>query len=608
MPERGRGDIVEGFRDIRIRVLILVVLLCGALILVRGPKWGIDITGGSRIILELQGSKVTLNFAWAPDNEEIDNLIVGLRENLNTFVVSLDTYEEVMRNRQITLEIGKTVTENQISQYLGEGISVGEITKEIPKAMQEEVMKTLNLRVDPYGILGTQFKPLGTNFVLFEVSLPLERASKLLGHQGRIEVFVENELALRGGDLADVGPVRRDPAGVYYVPFEVTSEGAERFARASEGKAGYPGVIYLDRPDDSILLFTEEFKSKLSEDGRRDLELEGAEYDDNARMFRLQSRGGNAHWFYVQVPAVEIRGDSIPPESLEYLEGQKGVKSKVIYLGDLNELSENVVQGENLVYNGKPLFPIENVSRLKEELTTQWLRRVAGVKSWPVISEEIAGKLENIRTGLRITTGSSQEAEKEAEDLRVILSQRLPVEVSRVSETEIEPRLGRGFLREAAKAGAVAFLAVGLLVYVRYRRLKIAVPIMITMACELIITLGIASVIPSMTFGLPEIGGLIAVIGTGVDHQIIITDEVLAGMSPEGKLPIKRRVGRAFSIIFAAAATTIAAMFMLATLGFGAMRGFAIITILGVLISVLITRPAYAQIIGTLLTRETKRE
>ncbi len=77
-------------------------------------------------------------------------------------------------------------------------------------------------------------------------------------------------------------------------------------------------------------------------------------------------------------------------------------------------------------------------------------------------------------------------------------------------------------------------------------------------------------------------------------------------LSEKGKLPIDRRTGRAFSVIFAAAATTIAAMVALAAFGFGAMRGFAIITLFGVLISVLITRPAYARIIGTLLEREQR--
>ncbi|WP_175424062.1 MMPL family transporter, partial [Haladaptatus sp. W1] len=62
------------------------------------------------------------------------------------------------------------------------------------------------------------------------------------------------------------------------------------------------------------------------------------------------------------------------------------------------------------------------------------------------------------------------------------------------------------------------------------------------------------------------------------------------------------RFRKAFWVIGAAAATTIIAMSPLAVLGLGDLQGFAIITILGVLIGVLVTRPAYGDILRYLLT------
>ncbi|NWP33727.1 preprotein translocase subunit SecD, partial [Escherichia coli] len=66
----------------------------------------------------------------------------------------------------------------------------------------------------------------------------------------------------------------------------------------------------------------------------------------------------------------------------------------------------------------------------------------------------------------------------------------------------------------------------------------------------------------------------------------------------------KNRFRKALWIIGAAAATTIIAMSPLAILSLGDLRGFAIITILGVLIGVIITRPAYGDILRELLTGE----
>jgi preprotein translocase subunit SecD len=64
------------------------------------------------------------------------------------------------------------------------------------------------------------------------------------------------------------------------------------------------------------------------------------------------------------------------------------------------------------------------------------------------------------------------------------------------------------------------------------------------------------------------------------------------------------RFRKALWVIGAAAATTIIAMSPLAVLSLGDLRGFAIITILGVLIGVLLTRPAYGDILRRLLTDE----
>ncbi|MFB6219041.1 MAG: preprotein translocase subunit SecD, partial [Halobacteriaceae archaeon] len=64
----------------------------------------------------------------------------------------------------------------------------------------------------------------------------------------------------------------------------------------------------------------------------------------------------------------------------------------------------------------------------------------------------------------------------------------------------------------------------------------------------------------------------------------------------------RSRFRKAFWVIGAAAATTIMAMTPLAFLSLGALRGFAIITILGVLVGVFVTRPAYGDILRRLMT------
>ena len=96
---------------------------------------------------------------------------------------------------------------------------------------------------------------------------------------------------------------------------------------------------------------------------------------------------------------------------------------------------------------------------------------------------------------------------------------------------------------------------------------------------------------------------MIAILGTGIDQLVIITDEVVH----EGKVPSQtlylKRLTRALAIIMTSAATVIIAMFPLIVMDLSTLKGFAIISILGILIGVLITRPAYGKIVMDIMAK-----
>ena len=96
---------------------------------------------------------------------------------------------------------------------------------------------------------------------------------------------------------------------------------------------------------------------------------------------------------------------------------------------------------------------------------------------------------------------------------------------------------------------------------------------------------------------LPSIAGILATIGTGVDQQIVILDEARTGRHTS----IKQRMKRAFAIILGAYFTALVALLPLLWAGAGLLKGFAVTTIIGITIGVLITRPAFAAIIEILL-------
>ena len=92
---------------------------------------------------------------------------------------------------------------------------------------------------------------------------------------------------------------------------------------------------------------------------------------------------------------------------------------------------------------------------------------------------------------------------------------------------------------------------------------------------------------------LPSIAGILAAIGTGIDSQIIILDEAKQSRF----LSIKQRMKRAFAIILGAYFTALAALVPLYWAVAGLFKGFAITTIIGITTGVLITRPAFTDMV-----------
>jgi len=181
----------------------------------------------------------------------------------------------------------------------------------------------------------------------------------------------------------------------------------------------------------------------------------------------------------------------------------------------------------------------------------------------------------------------------------VLITGSLPVKLNIAKIDVVSPLLGQAFLQSAIIALGAAIAAVGVVVFIRYRKVKIALPIMMTGLAELFIIFGFAALI-RQNLDLAAIAGILATVGTGIDAQLVITDEVLGGMHRQS-YNWKEHFKNAFFIIMGSFSTVVAAMIPLLWVGAGTLRGFAIVTIIGVTIGVFVTRPAYARIIETLL-------
>lgn len=174
----------------------------------------------------------------------------------------------------------------------------------------------------------------------------------------------------------------------------------------------------------------------------------------------------------------------------------------------------------------------------------------------------------------------------------VLITGSLPYKLNLVKLDTISPMLGKEFTRNIIYLGLVVFGIICVLIFVKYRKVKITLSVILTIVSEAVLTLAVAALI-RWNLDAPSIAGIIAGMGTGVNDQIIIIDESVS----KENTGLKERIKRALFIIFGAFFTIVAAMLPLFWAGTGLLRGFALTTIIGVSVGILITRPAFADIL-----------
>lgn len=181
----------------------------------------------------------------------------------------------------------------------------------------------------------------------------------------------------------------------------------------------------------------------------------------------------------------------------------------------------------------------------------------------------------------------------------VMQSGSLPVPLKIISISSVSPTAGSQFISQIYILLLIAFVLVSIVIFLRYKDYKISSLILLTSVTEIFIVIGVAAAI-HWTLDIPSMAGIIASIGISVDDQIIITDEMRRGSSQAEYAVTKKRISRAFFIIFVSFFSFAAIMFPLLFSTASLFAGFALTTILASLIGLLVTRPAYARIIAKL--------
>lgn len=194
-------------------------------------------------------------------------------------------------------------------------------------------------------------------------------------------------------------------------------------------------------------------------------------------------------------------------------------------------------------------------------------------------------------SSFRITGISSQQ---EAQNLALLLrAGALIAPIQIVEERTIGPSLGAENVALGMQAIIWGFVLVLAFMWFYYRKFGLVANA--ALAANLVLIVGIMSMIPGATLTLPGMAGIVLTVGMAVDANVLIferiREELRANRSPQQA--IHHGYDSALSTIADANITTLIAAIILFAVGTGPVKGFAVTLAIGILTSM------FTAIIGT---------
>jgi preprotein translocase subunit SecD len=191
----------------------------------------------------------------------------------------------------------------------------------------------------------------------------------------------------------------------------------------------------------------------------------------------------------------------------------------------------------------------------------------------------------------RITGAGSQ---TEAHNLALLLrAGALIAPISIVEERTVGPTLGAENVQLGFEAILMGFGLVFIFMIIYYRAFGVVANL--ALGANLVLIIGIMSLIPGATLTLPGMAGIVLTVGMAVDANVLIFERIREEIR-EGKSiqqAIHQGYDAAFSTIIDANITTLIAALILFAVGTGPVKGFAVTLSIGILTSM------FTSVVGT---------
>ncbi len=468
--------------------------------------------------------------------------------------------------------------------------------RDLTPTQMDEVVEILKTRISKFGLSQVIVRPLPPREVQVELAKgdesSIKQIEKILQTQGSFESVINNKIAMTGEDIlpGSIGEGRLSAisktAYKWEVDFAITETGANKFAAVALGQANKPVYMFLDRPQTALVLLEPRHFPKAL---------------DAASVLTSISELNNIQGSDLKIVVID---DWAIKKAIVENEMALNPNRTIIYSQNASFAKDVEQLVTQMNVTSRPLtdadmeFEIVPNDKLGDYTINRW--KAIGLLSAPILSEGLAKGTPSRLVSVSGSANDIQTASDNSKEIRSILSGgRLPVNAIIGSTISIPAPLGKQFLDMSLVGAALAFVFIVVFVSLRYREPRLFLPVVVISFAEILILVAIIGGFGTIDFA--AMAGIIAAMGVSLDAQIIITDEVFKkGEARISKEELNERVKNAFYIITRNVAIAVIAMLPLFFSGVVEIVGFATSTILGAVLGLLISRPAYAAIIESL--------
>ena len=603
------------FRNLNIRLTIITLLVSSAIYFlwptyeqylsnnnlseskVQNPnaiKLGLDLQGGMYVLLELDVVTLVEKLATKPSDElkEIINLseLESVSSNLNFF--------SVFSNQIKSSDIRLSKYYSELRQLHGSGDYNNDAIINILKTNRDNALKSaiqiLRNRIDEFGVSEPTIQQLGNNRIVVELAgiEDSDRARKLIQRTASLELSL-----VLDDRIANVLPSIDN----YFITNKYFQENDD------DKKENLSNNLKSNNPED---ILNNQNNNELSE---LTLNLENIPKPENLKE--------NPFSAYIIDFVPEGYGVLLPfisdvEQLMTHMKSAKELPrgGRFVWGNSFKEL--NVGDGQFVKY--KPIYYITNNPAIKGGVIKNPIARIAppgsqnagqwiisldmnpkGARSWSRFTGSNIGKRvaivlddkvymapyinDKIPTGQTLISGLDDA--NEAQDIaNVLRAGELPAPINIIEERTVGPSLGKDSIQSGKNALIIAFISVLIFILFYYKVSGIIANIALLLNVLFILSL---LALLGATLTLPGIAGLILTIGISIDANVIIFERIKEELQlgKNAISAINSGYNRAFVTILDANITTLIAAFVLANIGSGPIKGFAITLSIGIICS-----------------------